>query len=111
MNFSKIVKLVIGLIKNKFKQKTLEASDATEYAFKTLKATFTLALILRHFHSRLPTIIKNYMSHFEIKVILSQVENNYLNLIALHSRNMDMVEINNKIHNIEMLAINSIFKE
>jgi hypothetical protein len=39
------------------------------------------------------------------------VENNCLKPVAFYSRNMDKVEINYKIHDKEMLAIISAFKE
>jgi hypothetical protein len=99
------------LTKDEFKGKKFEWSDAAERAFKILKAAFTSAPILRHFDPRLPMVIETDVSDFAIGAILSQVENGCLKPVAFHSRKMDKAEINYEIHDKEMLAIISAFKE
>jgi hypothetical protein len=110
-NFSKIVKPLMDLTKDEFKGKKFEWSDAAERAFKTLKPTFTSAPILRYFDPRLLMVIETNVRNFAIGAILLQVKNGYLKLVAFHSRKMDKVEINYNIHDKEILAIISTFKE
>jgi hypothetical protein len=78
---------------------------------KTLKATFISTPILRHFDPKLLTVIKTDPSDFAIGAILSQVEYSCLKPVAFYSRKMDKAEINYEIHEKEMLAIISTFKE
>jgi hypothetical protein len=77
------------LTKDEFKGKKIEWSDVAERAFKTLKAVFTSALILRHFDSRLLIVIETDGSDFAIRAILSHVENGYLKPVACHMRKID----------------------
>jgi hypothetical protein len=99
------------LTKDEFNGIKFEWSAAAERAFKMLKAAFTSAPILRYFDPRLPMVIKTNASDFAIRAILSQVENGCLKPVAFHLRKMAKVEINYEIHDKEMLAIISAFKE
>jgi hypothetical protein len=76
-----------------------------------LKAALNTAPILRHFNPRFRTVIETDASNFAIGAILSQVENSCLKPVAIHSRKMDKAEINYEIHDKEMLAIISAFKD
>jgi hypothetical protein len=99
------------LTKIKFKAKKYKWSDTTEYTFKILKAVFTSAIILRHFDPRILLAIKTDRSDFAIRAILLQVKNSYLKLMSCYSGKMEKTEKDYEIHNKDMLAIISIFKE
>jgi hypothetical protein len=110
-NCSKIVKSLTDLTKDKFKGEKFKWPDAADRAFKTLKAAFISALILRHFDPRLSMVIETDVSYFAIRVILLPVDNSCLKPVAFHLRKMDKAETNYEIHDKEMLGIISAFKE
>jgi L-ribulose-5-phosphate 3-epimerase UlaE len=56
-------------------------------------------------------VVETDASDFAIGAILSQVEDRRLKPVAYYSRKMDKVEINYEIHDKDMLAIISSFKE
>jgi hypothetical protein len=107
----KIVKPLTVLTKNKFKEKKFKTLDATKYVFKTLKAVFIFARILRYFDHRLPMAIDLDTSNFVIRAILLKLENGNLKPMAFHSRKMYKAKINYTIYDKEMLAIISTFKQ
>ena len=69
------------------------------------------APILRHFYPELQCVIECDGSDFGISAILSQEVEGRLHPVAFHSRKMNKHEINYEIHNKELLAITSAFKE
>ena len=76
-----------------------------------LKKHFTPALILRHFDPKLQCVIECDGSDFDTSAILSQEVEGRPVLVAVHSRKMDKHEINYEIHDKELFAITSAFKE
>ena len=80
-------------------------------AFQELKSRFTSAPILRHFDPHLSCIIECDVSDFAIGGILSQKVDGRLHPGAFHSRKINKHEINYEIHDKELLAISSAFKE
>ena len=76
-----------------------------------LKKCFTSAPILRHFDPELQFVIECNVSDFAICAILSQEVEGRLHPVAFHSRKMNKHEINYEIHDKELLAITSAFKE
>ena len=86
-------------------------STECDKAFQQQKSWFTSATILRHFDSHLPCIIECDASDFAIGAILLQKIDGRLHPVAFHSRKMNKHEINYDIHDKELLAITSAFKE
>ena len=80
-------------------------------ALDELKKRFTTSPILRHFDPELPCIVECNASDFAIGAILSLEIDGLLNPIAFHSRKMNKHESNYEIHDKELLAITSAFKE
>jgi hypothetical protein len=76
-----------------------------------LKRRFTSAPILRHFDPTLPTVMETDASDFTNGAVLSQQVEGRLHPVAFHSRKMDKAEISYEIHDKEMLAVVSGFKE
>ena len=93
------------------KSANFDWSAECQRAFDELKKHFTSAPILRHFDPDLPCIVECDASDFVIGAILSQEVNGRLHPIAFHSRKMNKHEINYEIHDRELLAITSAFKE
>jgi hypothetical protein len=106
--FSKICKPLTDLTKKGTKW---QWNMRAQWAFDELKRRFTTAPILRHFEPSLQTIVETDASDFAIRAVLSQVVDGRTHPIAFHSRKMDKAEINYEIHDKEMLAIVSAFKE
>ena len=86
-------------------------SKECQTAFDSLKKRFTSAPILRHFDPELECILECDASDFAIGAILSQHVEERLHPVAFHSRKMNKHEINYEIHDKELLAITSAFKE
>jgi hypothetical protein len=108
-NFSGIVKPLTDTLKgggSNFKW-TRECG----IAFRRLKQMFTSAPILRHFDSSLPIRLETDASDFAIGAVLSQPFEGRWHPVAFFSRKMDSAERNYDIHDKEMLAIVSSFKE
>ena len=80
-------------------------------AFDMLKKRFTSASISRYFDPELQCIIECNASDFAISAILSQEVEGRLHLVSFHSTRMNKHEINYEIHDKELLAITSAFKE
>ena len=70
-----------------------------------------MAPTLRHFDPALPTVMETDASDFAIGALLSQQVEGRLHPVAFNSRKMDKAEINYEIHDNEMLAVVSAFKE
>lgn len=85
---------------------------AQEMAFDKLKAAFTSATLLRHFEPEREIILETDASDYALAGILSQkFDNGLIHPIAFFSRKMTPPELNYEIHDKEMLAIVSCFKE
>ena len=108
--FSRICKpLTDGL---KGSEKLWSWSTQCQLAFELLKRRFTTAPILLHFNPELPVILETDASDFAIGAVLSQLAlDKRLHPVAFHSRKMDKAEVNYEIHDKEMLAIVTAFKE
>ena len=106
--YSKLTRPLTDLTK-----KSVKFFWSTEFdkAFPELKSRFTSVLILRHFDPHLPCIIECDVSDFAIGAILLQKVDGRLYPVAFHSRKMNKHEINYEIHDKELLAISSAFKE
>ena len=76
-----------------------------------LKRRFTMAPIFWHFDPAIPTVMETDASDFAIGAVLSQQVEGRLHPVAFHSRKMDKAKINYDIHDKEMLAVVSAFKE
>jgi hypothetical protein len=109
--FSKICYPLTELTKKTNEKFDWKANPRNQIAFDTLKKHFTEAPILRHFEPVWPVVIETDASDFAIGAVLSQVIDGRLHPIAYHSRKMDKAEINYEIHDKEMLAVVSAFKE
>ena len=80
-------------------------------AFTELKACFRAAPILRHFDPTLPCSVETNAIDFAIGAVLSQVYSKKLHPVVFYSRKIDKPEVNYDIHDKEMLAIVSSFKQ
>ena len=94
-------------------KRKFEWTKECESAFRDLKQRFTNAPILRHYNPSLQCIVETDASDFAIGAVLSQVqgETQKLHPVALYSRKMDKAKVNYDIHDKEMLAIVSTFKQ
>jgi hypothetical protein len=108
-DYSKITKPITDTTKGKGKD--WKWTVQCEQAFEQLKRRFTTAPILRHFDPKLPIVVETDASDFAIGAVLSQVYETQLHPVAFHSRKMDKAELNYEVHDKEMLAIVSCFKE
>ena len=86
-------------------------SDEYGRAFEELKQRFTSAPILRHYDPKLSCIIECDATDFAIGTVFSQEFEGCLHLITFHSRKMNEQDINYEIHDKELLAITTAFKE
>jgi hypothetical protein len=88
-------------------------SPSCQSAFLNLKAAFTSAPILAHFHPERRIIVETNASDYAIAAILSQVnpETKLVHPVAFFSRSMFATEINYKIYDKELLAIFAAFRE
>ncbi|MBW0544991.1 hypothetical protein O181_084706 [Austropuccinia psidii MF-1] len=73
--------------------------------FHELKAAFTTAPILSHFHPSIPTIIKTNASDYTFCAVLSQVSESGKHPIAFNSRKLIPDELNYEINDKEPLGI------
>ena len=86
-------------------------SDKCRLAFSLLKNAFTSALVLTHWHPKLPLIVETNASEYALVAILSiQEASGDIHLIAFHSRTFSDSELNYDIHDKELLAIFDAFK-
>jgi hypothetical protein len=106
--YSKLTRPLTDLTK---KSEKFLWSEECQSAFDELKQRFTSAPILKHYDPEEPCIIECDASDFAIGGILSQEVERCLHPIAYHSRKMNKHEINYEIHDKELLAITSAFKE
>jgi hypothetical protein len=75
-----------------------------------LKQRFTTAPVLRHYDPRLPITVEPDVSDFAIGVVQSQIEDR-VQLVAFYCKKMTATELNYDIHNKEISAMFSSFKE
>ena len=75
------------------------------------KKCFTSVPILRHFHPELQCIIECDAFDFTISAISTQKVEGRLHPVAFHPRKINKNEINYEIHDKELLAVTSEFKE
>ena len=81
-------------------------------AFKELKRRFTTGPILVYFHSDRKTIMETDASDFALGCVLSQLQsNNATHPVGYYSRKFKPTELNYDVHDKEMLAIMTAFKE
>jgi hypothetical protein len=80
--------------------------------FDTLKATFTSAPILAHFHPDQDVIVETDDSDYVTTSMLSQYDNdNILHPMAYFSKKHSPMEYNYEIYNKELMAIIQAFEE
>jgi hypothetical protein len=79
-------------------------------ALEALKQGFNMAPVLGHYDLTLPIIVETDAPDFAIGAVLSQKEDR-VEPVAFYSRKMSAIELNYDIHDKEMLAIVSAFKE
>jgi hypothetical protein len=109
--FSKVARPLTELTKQQAK-KTFTWSEAAGSAFATLKRLFTEAPILVHFHPEKPTVVETDASDFALGAVLSQVQKTKrLHPVVYHSRKFKAAKIHYDVHDKEMLAIVTAFKE
>jgi RNase H-like domain found in reverse transcriptase len=107
MNYSNIAHPLIQYTK---KDETFSWSDDAQHAFESLKSTFVLVPILRHFNPELRIILETDASDYAITAILSQVnENNEIRPVAFHLCSMQHAELNYNIHDKELLTVFNTF--
>jgi hypothetical protein len=109
-DISKLVKPVTNTTSEQCKGKNWRRSDLCKKAFVGLKQGFTMAPVLWHYDLTLPIIVETDTSYFQIRAVPSQKEYR-VQPVAFYSRKMTATELNYNIHNKEMLAIVSVFKE
>jgi hypothetical protein len=82
-----------------------------EQAFVNLMDRFTTALILTQYSPEHQCIVETITSDFALGAVISQKgSNDKLYPIAYHSRKFSSAEINNEIHDKELLAVVDSFK-
>lgn len=107
-NYSTIAKPITDLTRKEapFTWGTIQTA-----AFETLRGAFTSADLLRHYDPLKQLVLETDASDYAIAGILSMEEEGRLLPIAFMSRKMLPAELNYEIHDKEMLAIISSFKE
>ena len=80
-------------------------------AFAYLKKLFTTAPILCHFILDKQMVVETDASDYALGCVLSQIIDKKLHPVAFHSRKFNSAEINYEIHDKELLAIVTAFKE
>jgi hypothetical protein len=109
--FSEVARPLTELTKKDAKA-AFNWSETAGSAFATLKRLFTAAPILVHFHPQKPTVVETDASDFALGAVISQIqETKRLHPVAYHSRKFKPAEINYDVHDKEMLAIVTAFKE
>ena len=106
--FSKIAKPLTDLTKDK----PFVWTEKCQEAFEELKRRFCTAPILEHFQPDRSTVLETDASDFALGCVLSQIAaDKKLHPVAFHSRKFNSAEENYDIHDKEMLAIVTAFKE
>jgi hypothetical protein len=107
--FSRIVSPLTALLK---KDTKFVWNSTAQQAFDLLKKLFTTAPILCHADPFKEFTLETDASNYAISGILSQVQNDgLLHPVGFYSRKMTSSEKNYEIHDKELLAIISCFKE
>jgi hypothetical protein len=107
--YSKIASPLTRLLQ---KNCTFEFDASASQAFAQLKAAFTSAPVLAHFHPDRPSTIETDASDFAIAAVISQPDaDGVLHPIAFYSRKLTAPELNYEIYDKEMLAIVTALKE
>jgi HAMP domain-containing protein len=109
-DISKLATLLTDTTSEQFKDKNWQWSHLSKKAFEALKQRFTTVPVLRHYDPILPIIVEMDAGDFAIRVVRSQKEDR-VQPVAFYSRKMIAIELNYDIHDKEMLAIGSSFKE
>ena len=107
-NYSSIVTPLTQLTK---KDAPFTWAKKQQQAVDTLKKAFTSADLLRHFDPDKQLVLETDASDYAIAGILSIEEDGKLSPLAFMSRKMLPAKLNYEIHDKEMLAIVSSFKE
>jgi hypothetical protein len=107
-NFSLLTKPITSLLK---KDCSFNWGRAQEEAFSKLKEAFTSSPILHTFDSQLDTVLETDASDYALGAILSQVVEGQTRPVAYYSRSFTPPEMNYEIHDKELLAIVTAFKE
>lgn len=107
-NYSSIAKLLIDLTK---KDLPFVWEEPQQTSFKALKKSFTSIDLLRHYDLTKQLILETDTPDYAIAGILSHEIDKKLEPVAFFSHKMLPAELNYPIHNKEMLAIVSAFKE
>jgi hypothetical protein len=106
----KLAKPLIDTTSEQFKGKNWWWSDLCEQAFEVLKQRFTTASLLQYYDPILPIIVETDTNNFAIGVVISQKEDR-VQPVAFYSKKMTATDLNYDIHDKDMLAIVSFFKE
>jgi hypothetical protein len=107
-NYSKIAAPLTRLTR----KDKLEWNAKADQEFETLKKAFTTAPILTHPDFQKSFFLKTNDSDFALGAVLSQPnKDGRLHPVAFHSRKFTAAEINNEIHDKELLAIVDPFQE
>ena len=86
--------------------------DAAQQAFDKLKSSFTSAPLLAHADPHQPFLLETDASDYAISGVLSQTQpDGSLHPVGFFSRKLTPAEINYDIHDKELLAIITCFKE
>jgi hypothetical protein len=108
-NFSKIIDLLINLIKKKMK---FLWNNKCQQTFVTLKKTFISDLTLIHFNLERLIIVETNAFDFISDDILSQYnDENVLRLVVYFSKKHNSIECNYEIYNKELMTIVRFFEE
>ncbi|MBW0550317.1 hypothetical protein O181_090032 [Austropuccinia psidii MF-1] len=101
-NYSKKISAPTSLIK---KYCPLTFNEEALSHFQILKEAFTTSPILSHFNPSLPTIGETYASDYALDSVLSQVNDSGKYPISFDSCKLLSAELNNEIHDKELLGI------
>lgn len=105
-------RLAAPLQKLTHKNNRFEWSESTEKAFTSLKQAFTSAPILTYADPARPYIMETDASDYALGAVLSQTaDDGLLHPVAFYSRKFTPSEINYDVHDKELLAIVTAFKE
>jgi hypothetical protein len=86
--------------------------EAELLAFQTLKKNFQTAPLLTHFDPKKPIVVEADASDFAMGMVISQPgESDNLHPIAFYSRKFTVAELNYDIHDKELLAVVTAFKQ
>ncbi|MBW0464456.1 hypothetical protein O181_004171 [Austropuccinia psidii MF-1] len=100
-NYSKKISSLTNFLK---KYSCFPLNEEPLSQFHQLKEAFTTTPILSHFNPSLPTIVETDASNYALGALLSQVSDSAKHRISFNSPKLIPAELNNEIHDKELLG-------